>query len=599
MNTRVFCVLVVTLHGCAASGTAPPGESAAPCSPGESRCSGDTFERCGPSGWEANDCAGQSCDPARGCVDCAPGTSWCEGDDAYACTDGTPHRTETCDPAAGDRCRDGACVNACKAAADSSSYLGCEYWPTVTANTQLNHPDDFHFAIAVANPQKVSVGVKIERGEVPITRQLAPGEVAEIELPWVGALRQTPTDGFSQPESILVHRGAHRLTSTMPISAYQFNPLEYKVNGGECSEYNESSPCSYTNDASLLLPTSTLTGRYRVMAWPTISMQMTGSSVPDTSPGFIAIVATADATHVTIVSSAWTLAGKGIPPLGPGDQYTVTLDRGDALQVFSSLEMTPTECTELPPLGKACTGGPTYDLTGTRVEADQPVAVFGGHACAFVPFDRYACDHLEEQVFPFETWGTRVATVSTEPPAPGRPNVWKILSGSDGNTFSFDPEVHEKVTLDAGQYVEVTHDGAFEVRAGGPILVGQFMVGEQYEGLRPAGNEGDPSMGLAVPHEQYRRSYDFLAPDTYESNYVDVVARLGTSPVLDGTAVGPLEPIGSSEFGYARVAIPPGAHHIETTKDGETFGINVSASASYASYLFSGGLDLVDISVPK
>jgi hypothetical protein len=34
------------------------------------------------------------------------------------------------------------------------------------------------------------------------------------------------------------------------------------------------------------------------------------------------------------------------------------------------------------------------DLTGSTIEADHPVAVYVGHDCTNVPFDRVACDHL-------------------------------------------------------------------------------------------------------------------------------------------------------------------------------------------------------------
>ncbi|KIG14052.1 Lead, cadmium, zinc and mercury transporting ATPase [Enhygromyxa salina] len=38
-------------------------------------------------------------------------------------------------------------------------------------------------------------------------------------------------------------------------------------------------------------------------------------------------------------------------------------------------------------------------LSGSRISADRPVAVFGGHTCANVPDeDLNTCDHIEEQI---------------------------------------------------------------------------------------------------------------------------------------------------------------------------------------------------------
>ena len=65
------------------------------------------------------------------------------------------------------------------------------------------------------------------------------------------------------------------------------------------------------------------------------------------------------------------------------------------------------------------------------------------------------------------------------------------------------------------------------------FLIAQFMVGQDYEGMNTSDNNpGDPAMMLGVPVEQYRRSYIFLAPDTYVLNYVNVTAPTGEQATL-------------------------------------------------------------------
>lgn len=55
------------------------------------------------------------------------------------------------------------------------------------------------------------------------------------------------------------------------------------------------------------------------------------------------------------------------------------------------------------------------DLTGTKVSAKQPIAVFTGHSCTWYFSD---CNHVYEQLLPVSSWGTEftVATLAyTEP----------------------------------------------------------------------------------------------------------------------------------------------------------------------------------------
>lgn len=54
-------------------------------------------------------------------------------------------------------------------------------------------------------------------------------------------------------------------------------------------------------------------------------------------------------------------------------------------------------------------------LTGTRVEADKPVGVFGGNRCANIPAMASFCDHLEQQMFPRQAIGERYIVSKTHP----------------------------------------------------------------------------------------------------------------------------------------------------------------------------------------
>jgi hypothetical protein len=262
-------------------------------------------------------------------------------------------QTEVCDAIQGLSCVDGLCQGPCAVSALGSSYLGCDYYPTVTNNSVLNASIG-DFAVVVANSGSATANITVTRGSTTVgTYTAAPSDLAVIILPWVDALRTAVT--------ALVPDGAYRLRTDQPVTVYQYNPINYSKN----------STYTYTNDASLLLPTNTWTGNYMVVGrnhWIFTSSQH--------YPSIYAVVAKEDDTVVDLYPSATgglVSAGGGVATDGTG---TVTLDEGDVLHVGST------------------TGGGTpdvSDLTGTRIEADKPVQVIGGSACSYVPYNVSWC----------------------------------------------------------------------------------------------------------------------------------------------------------------------------------------------------------------
>jgi len=426
-----------------------------------------------------------------------------------------------------------------------------------------------------------------------------------IELPWIPELLGNP---YVDQYSTKVEDGAYRIASDVPVTVYQFNPLEYK-------EETEDGPVfSHTNDASLLLPTHTLTGDYYIMSRPTmLHFQIPREAYcggaaqlpcPDlwtsSSPGFVAIVGiepTPTIVDISVKSRTAPSFDGSIPALKPGDTYSTTLQQGEVLQLVSS---TPGECRKGSPYDTPaftqyayCTVGKNYDLTGTEVNASGRIAVISGHNCAFVPYYRWACDHLEEMMLPLQAWGDQFYIAITKP-IREEPNLIRILSASDKNTIRFTPQVHRDVTLDRGEYLEFETGEDFQVLGKQAIMVAQFLVGQDYEGLGSSGafGMGDPGMSLGIPMQQWRNQYSFLAPTTFEENYVNVIARADQTILLDGKLVGDFHPIEGTSISVARVSIEGGQHTISTNFP---FGIMVYGYATYTSYIYPGGLDLREI----
>ena len=568
---------------------AGPSVDAAGCIGGELRCSGAVQQGCKDGKWlDLEPCAVYCAPSLKRCATCDPAQGGiCEGDDLYECTvEGAKGgKVKTC-PAG--TCASGRCQDPCSKAAEKRSYLGCEYWPTVTSNASL--AGDFKFAVVVANPQVQAVDVAISTLANPSLEKLTlqPGAVETIELPWIGPLK-APVDAQGKFQSIVLPGGAYRLTSTMPVSAYQFNPLNYQLTG-DCKAGYDPTPgdnkCnSFSNDASLLLPEHVQTTEYMVLSRPSMMVQAQGQWVK--SPGFVAVVGTRPGTtKVAIKFTGPSLAGPNFKAYQAGETGYFSIPQWGVLQVLSHI---PSSCS---PAKTDLSGGycdlASTDLTGSLITTDQPVAVFGGHNCTFIPFDKWACDHLEEQLFPLGVWGKRY--LATHTVSSGKdPALYRVVSGADGNQLTFGNGVHAPVTLDSGKWIELTSAKDFEVSGTGRFALVQFMVGQSYSATAGSGAPGDPAMALAVPVEQYRRDYRFLAPQSFEQNYVNVIALPDAQVQLDDKPVTGFQPVPDSQYQVAKVKIPGGNHTIEGTT---AFGIAVYGVGSYTSYMYPGGLDL-------
>src|SRR4051794_4765304 len=197
----------------------------------------------------------------------------------------------------------------CADAAMQKSYVGCDYWPTVTANPVWN---EFDFAVVIANTGSTDAMVTVTGPNAfNQTVTVAASQLSKIYLPWDMNLKRGEFDSCTSvtalTSSALEAKGAYHLVSTVPVVVYQFSALEYGPQGGptgkdwtSCTQKAMSCgaqplPCfSYSNDASLLLPSTALTGNYRVTGWH--STYGTGQ--------FMSITAVQDATTVTVKLAA-------------------------------------------------------------------------------------------------------------------------------------------------------------------------------------------------------------------------------------------------------------------------------------------------------
>ncbi len=515
----------------------------------------------------------------------------------------------------------------CAEAAAGKTYIGCDFYPTVTANTVWSI---FDFAAVVANAGMTAATVTVTGGASPMqTVTVAPNSLEKIYLGWVPALKGTDGDSCGSinalTASVSAPGGAYHLVSSVPVTVYQFSALEYQGAGGPpgkdwsqcpgsqiCQSAGQAIGCfSFTNDASLLLPSTAMTGNYRVTSeadWPLIPEGAT-----------ITVTGTVANTSVTfyVAPGGHVVAGGGIPDTAGGGMFTFTVGAGDVVELVSD--------------GQS-------DLTGSLIKATNPVQVISGMPCAFQPFlsstpcnDDFdcdggngecstengggfclvqACDHLEQTVFPAETLGKHYFV--SQPTAPhstaGAPNlhgqIVRFVGNVAGTKLTYPggaPPPGAPLTLAAGEVVDTgVINTDFEVTGNNEFAVVTFMLGASDidPTSTPPNQLGDPSQSNAISVEQYRIKYVFLAPSDYTESYVDVTMPMSATVTLDGAALGVTPKAISSGYGIARVPLGPGTNgaHVLTSSVG--VGIQVIGYGQYTSYQYPGGLNLDVIAPP-
>ena len=543
-----------------------------PCTAGAKKCEADTLKTCNSKGnrWIVENCvnAGAKCLVIGGVAQCK--TVLCQPDNVSCAKDGLTTRTcakdgnswvngQACNPKAGQICFGGVCQSACKIEARNKQNVGCTFYPV-----NLDNQKKDKVGVVVSNPNKWPALVTLsDAGSQLGSRAVQPGKLEIFIIP--------------SGKNMLVGSGQQKygfkLTSTLPIAAYQFSP--------------QNKAEQRSNDASLLVAKEALGKVHYAMT--TLVALASGRS-------YVTVVGTEAGTQVTVTPKVSTVAGGSVPALSPGQPYTTTLGEMDVLQLATKTK--------------------GADMTGTKIKATKPVAVFGGNSCANLPQGKTYCDHVQEQMFPVETWGKGYLAVKFMPRGKNpEDDWWRIMASEAGTkiTLTGAPGLPTVPTLGPGQHFQINTPAAFVVQANKPISVGHYMLGQGAVSLpldksvynesfqTPKGcavsssytSMGDPAISVSVPFEQYRKQYIFLTPDTYRYDFVTVMvpSKKETPQVMiDGKPIPvPLTKIGNTDFRYARFRVTDGPHTMSGTT---AFGVEVHGYDCNVSYAYSGGLSL-------
>jgi hypothetical protein len=500
----------------------------------------------------------------------------------------------------------------CAEAASTQSYIGCDFWPTVVFNPVWSV---FDFAAVVANTGTTAADVNVERSGASVaSTTVAPGSVGVLYLPWVPELKGPDfndcTVGARPTASVVVTGGAYHLTSTVPVTVWQFNPLEYKAGSGGPPGKNWMCPyppatcngngvdcLSVSNDASLLLPTPAMTGNYRLFGW---SATTYGSVYPpdqdEDSPGAFAITATQANTHVVVglASGGSVAAGTGVAATAGGRTLRLTLGQGDVVELLDARGMAYNSADA--------------DMSGSVIAADQPIQVIALNAITDVPSPIVTgggwADHLEETVLPAESLGSHYVLVPPTAPAGGMTygHYVRFYGNRDGTTLTYPSgtaPAGAPTSLAAGQVVDVPSlvTEPFEVRGSNEFAVTSIMPGGEIQDPGTNDPQGDPSLTFAVAVEQFRTQYVFLAPTDYAESYADIVAPQGAHVMLDGQSVASSSGgVGTAWSVYRMSLVGTSGAHVVTSD--VPVGVQVMGFGHATSYYTPGGMNVRHIAPP-
>lgn len=543
------------LNACGGCGPLPnaPGDPCGSCFSGEWSCH-ETGLRCiGDLGPEATD---ETCNEGEVCQDglCVAACTLdadCPAD--FICDEGrcVPflEPSDPCDACSdGERCVEGACVptEACEA---SGSHLGCHFitadFPSFDELSTLRTPT--RLLMANPGPETATVHVTLQGTTTPGGElTLPPGGAAELELPDQQILRSGQ------------NARSFRITATAPIAITQVK------NHG---------PDAVNQDGSLLLPVPSLGTDYHVWTPPAGTEPFAGVALRpgDGQYAWFTVVAPGPGpTNVTVQLTSDTLAGDSQEAFSSGATVEASLEEGETWTFMVASEGFPLVSSPV-----------LRDPSGTRITADQPVAVFAGHMQASLSpgEDDYCCaDRLEIQLLPESLRGVEHVLGASPLRKAGRPDWVAVMAHTDNTTLTTTPSIdglHNEV-IDAGEFRTLLLENDVLLRSDQPVSV-FFMTTSKPQ---PASESmGDPSLTSVLPSATWSPRYTFRVPDGAEAT-LHLVRSAGERIELNGEALESalFSPhAGASSFEVASMLL---------SADSSTSAMTLSSETPFAATLF-------------
>ena len=494
---------------------------------------------CGPGGRNGNngddgDDDGSTCprctDDKTGVIDCNGNVTSCAPE--LGCTGATGLENST-----------PQCLPACEAAEKNHSSVGCDYY-AVDMDAAMGPPSDACFTAFIANTSQGQAHMNIEfngafidlarfakipqgqgqnltYGAYDPAVGLAPGQVAIVFLAYSPVLTLPPNVACPVPAAIgteaqIPGNGigkAFHITTDMPVVAYQMLPY----GGGAAA----------ATGASLLLPTSAWSNNY--VAVTAYDVDNGAPPIPVPMGPSMNIVAMEDNTTITMRPKSNIAGGNGIPAGTANMPWQMMLNKGEHAQITQYAA-----------------------LSGSPINSDKPVGVFGGHQ--IMSIDRCCGDHGEQMIAPVRALGYEyVAAPHGDRKPVSEERIYRIIGAVDNTHLTYDPPNVGPATVNLGQMHEIRTATPFVVRSQGsthPFLMFTYMSGAGEQG---EGGWGDADFVRMVPPQQYMKHYVFFADPTYPFTGLTIVRKKKEGKFHDvklqciGTLTG-WQPVGNGDY---------------------------------------------------
>ncbi len=466
----------------------------------------------------------------------------------------------------------------------TNNTTGKDYWLAIPLNEGKTQAT-ICLEIYVTSIYATTITLEVPGTGFSVTKSIKASEVAIFSTKDATASFDWEVVSSQAPDN----RGIH-ISAPQPVSVYVINAKEV------------------TSDGYLAMPTN---------SWGTEYIHCAYYDFNEYRPlgaGFL-VVASQDQTFVTInlkgkgKNFAKTRSGSKI-----GEVLTVTLNQGQVYNV----------------VGDATTIG-TFDLTGTIISSDKPIAVISYHERTLLPQNsNNGRDHMVEMLRPTSAWGKK--HVNLEFIRDNKGDFYRIVAAQDNTKWSL--KYYDKVDksllgqrsgiLNKGEFYEEFNEwagrGAIEGIRGvsvwesdKPTMVMQY----QYSANWDRGDLFDPDMLLVTPVEQFMSASIFQTPSnaaftTNWFNYVvegdpsDTTSTKLKSLVIDGDTVYKSYPqlllnrIPTTNYYWGFKSMSPGSHIVnsETNFGGYVYGFGTFNGYSWPAGSATRALDTRDTSKP-
>ena len=369
-----------------------------------------------------------------------------------------------------------------------------------------------------------------------------------------------------------------------PYTAYSFDDQQIN-NQGIYVEANEliSLYAIHTNpsssDVTVVYPVNTLGTEYYTLSHEPSGIF--GAQIGIKNNAQFKIIATEDNTLIEINTKAETKQGNLT-----NTPFNITLNRGQSYLVVA----------------KYFWAGEAGELSGSRITANKPIAVFSGNVRATINSNVLGSNHHFEQLPPVEKWGTSFITIpaviNTSPPILRSHDRFKIVSQRDGTTITISQDINSPITLNEGDFYQFSTLGNNVPRiieASEPILVGQLTTSE----FAPNSVRGDSYFTILSPNEQAIENVNFVAISTtrIDEYHVDIVTKTTntTNIQLDGSPLS-FTAIAGTTYSYARSVLASGTHNLNNSNPAnEGFIAYVYGYGRSEAYGYSVGTGLANL----